>query len=179
MRKVLLSTCAITALSAMAFTGAMAQSQTPSSKSQPSAQSGTTAPSMKSDKGLQRVEGAAPVMKFYSANPADFRISKLMGKTVYNLKNESIGEVTDVIINDGKTVKAIVVGVGGFLGVGDRNVAIDPSSLVLNEQSDGAARLMVNTTRDDLKNAPAFKLADIDKAGPMSGSTTGSGSMRK
>ncbi|MGH6771322.1 MAG: PRC-barrel domain-containing protein [Xanthobacteraceae bacterium] len=179
MRKILFATCAITALSGLVATSSMAQTQTPSSKSQPSAQSQKSSPSAQTTTGIRQVDGAALVMTFYTANPADFRVSKLMGKTVYNLKNEDIGEIEDVIVNDGKTIKAIVVSVGGFLGVGDRNVAIDPSSLVLSEQPDGSARFMVNTTKDDLKNAPAFNLADVDKAGLKSRETTGSGNTSK
>ena len=141
--------------------------QTPAAS--PSSQSNTTA-----QPGVRRVEGAALVMSFYTAMPADTRASKLMGKDVYNLNNENIGEVGDLIIDNGKNIKAIVVSVGGFLGMGERNVAIDPASVVLTE-SDGSARLVVNTTKEQLKNAPAFNLADVDKAGPNAGTTTGSG----
>ena len=180
MRKLLMTTCALTALSGFAVAQtSTGQSQTPPAKSQPSTQSGTTTPSAQAQPGVRRVEGAAVVMTFYTTNPADFRASKLMGKTVYNLQNESIGEVNDLIINEGKTIKAIVVGVGGFLGIGERNVAIDPASVVLNEEPDGNARLVVNTTRDDLKKAPAFNFADVDKAGPKAGTTTGGGVGRK
>jgi sporulation protein YlmC with PRC-barrel domain len=129
------------------------------------------------DKGVRRVDGAAVTMTFYAANAADFRASKIIGRSVYNLNNESIGDVNDLIIHDGKTISAVVVGVGGFLGMGERNVAIAPGSIVLSEQPDGTARLVVNTTREDLKRAPAFNFADVDKAGPDAKSaTTGSGS---
>lgn len=176
MRKMLLLTCAVTALSGFGIAqDSFAQSQP--SKSAPSAQPGTTTTTPADpSKGVRRVDGAAVVMTFYTANAADFRASKIMGKSVYNLNNESIGEVNDIIINDGKTIKAIVVGVGGFLGMGERNVAIDPASIVLSEQTDGSARMVVNTTRDDLKKAPAFHFADVDKAGPKAkNATTGSG----
>lgn len=119
--------------------------------------------------GIQRVEGASTVMTMYTANPADVRASKLMGTNVYNLKDENIGEVSDLVIDNGKTIKAVVVSVGGFLGMGERNVAISPASVVLNEQRDGSFRLVVNTTKDDLKNAAPFDFADVDKAGPDAG----------
>jgi sporulation protein YlmC with PRC-barrel domain len=173
MRKILLTSCAVMAMGGLiASPGSMAQSQTPSTKSQPSTSSTTTP--MHSKDGVQRVGGATLKLSFYNANPADFRLSKLMGKDVYNLQNENVGEVSDVIISNGKTIKAIVVDVGGFLGMGERSVALDPGSLVLSEQSDGSARLVVNSTKEDLKKAPAFNVTDIDKTGTQR-STTGSG----
>lgn len=53
--------------------------------------------------GIQRVEGASTVMTMYTANPADVRASKLMGTDVYNLKDENIGEVGDLVIDNGKS----------------------------------------------------------------------------
>lgn len=169
MRHAIYAACAAVAMVASASYAQAPQQQAPQKQS-PAAQPGTPPGS------VQRVDAASVVMTFYTANPADFRVSSIMGKSVYNLNNESIGEVNDIIINDGKTIRAIIIGVGGFLGIGERNVAVDPASVVLSEQSDGSARLVVNTTRDDLKKAPAFNLADVDKAGPNAGRTTGSGS---
>jgi sporulation protein YlmC with PRC-barrel domain len=139
-------------------------------KSPIAAQSDTAQP------GVRRVEAGALVLSFYTARPADTRASKLIGQEVYNLNNENIGEVSDLIIDNGKTIKAIVVSVGGFLGLGERNVALDPASVVLSEMQDGSARMVVNTTKEQLKNAPAFDFAEVDKAGPNAGqTTTGSG----
>ena len=126
-----------------------------------------------SSAGLQRVDAASLVMTYYTANPADTRVSNIMGRSVYNLRDEAIGEVNDIIINNGKTITAIVVGVGGFLGMGERNVAVAPSAIVLSETNDGSARLVVNTTKEDLKKATAFNFDDVDK--PKAGSTTSMG----
>jgi sporulation protein YlmC with PRC-barrel domain len=137
------------------------------SQAGPAAQQGAQA-------GIRQVDAAALKMTFYAVHAADMRASKLIGSEVYNLNNEQIGEVEDLILDNGKNVKAVVVSVGGFLGIGDRNVAVQPGSVVLSEQNDGSAKLVINTTRDDLKNAPAFNFADVDKAGTGTG-TTGSG----
>jgi len=164
MKKLLLTTaCALAG-----FTGAALAQTTTGSPA-------TTAPSATGNQsgnpGIQRVEGASAVMTMYTANPADVRASKLMGTNVYNLKDENIGEVSDLVIDNGKTIKAVVVSVGGFLGMGERNVAISPASIVLSEQRDGSFRLVVNTTKDELKKAEAFNFADVDKAGPDAGKT--------
>lgn len=183
MKRLVATACALTALTGVAF----AQSSTPtnptaaqnseksnSSSSPGMAQSGATG-TQSLQPGVRRVEGSSIVISFYNANPADTRASKLIGRDVYNLQNEDIGEVSDLIIDNGKTIKAIVVSVGGFLGIGERNVAIDPASVVLTELSDGNMRLVVNTNKEDLKKSPAFNFADVDKAGPNASATTGSG----
>lgn len=186
MKKYLATTCALAAMTSMAIaqTPGAPESQTSAQKSGPESPS-ATAPSgppttMRSNQpGVQRVDGASLVVNFYTANPADTRATKLIGRTVYNLNNESIGEVNDLIIDNGKAIKAIVVGVGGFLGMGERNVAITPAAIVISEMADGAARLVVNTTKEDLKNAQPFNFADVDKAGPGTGVTTSSAPTKK
>ncbi|MFL9824076.1 PRC-barrel domain-containing protein [Rhodoplanes sp. SY1] len=184
MRRVLLTTTAMLALAGVA----LAQSAAPSSQ-QPSAApapadkpgSGATAAQPRSSTpgaqgGLRSVDPGAQVrLTFYTVQAADMRASKLLGTEVYNLNNENIGDVEDLIIDNGKTIKGVVVSVGGFLGIGERNVALDPRSVVLSEQSDGSARLVVNTTKEDLKSAPPFNFADVDRPGGRS-QTTGSSS---
>ena len=81
--------------------------------------------------------------------------SRLMGAKVYNNQNETLGEIEDLVVEDGKTLSGGVVSVGGFLGIGDSYVVLDPSTIVLN-QKDGSWRAHVDTTKDTLKNAPKF-----------------------
>jgi len=194
MRHLLITTATV----ALLTSGALAQSAGQSGnatqdRNAPAAAQGG-ANQQGSSAGVRQVNPAASMrLTFYQVQAADMRASKLLGADVYNLNNEKIGDVEDLIIDNGKNIKAVVVSVGGFLGIGDRNVAVQPGSVVLSEQQDGSARLVVNTTRDDLKNAPAFNFADVDKAGSrvgtsgqaetdapgagMNSNTTGSGSM--
>jgi sporulation protein YlmC with PRC-barrel domain len=58
------------------------------------------------------------------ASPGEWRASKLVGVALYGPDNQSIGKVNDVIIDGSGSVKAVVVGVGGFLGVGQKDVAL-------------------------------------------------------
>ena len=53
-----------------------------------------------------------------------WRASKLDGVNVYNNANEKIGDISDVLFDQSGRVEAIVIGVGGFLGLGERNVAV-------------------------------------------------------
>lgn len=162
MRKLVIATCVLAAFGG----AAIAQTSTTPAKP-PSSPQATGSDANKA--GLRRVEGTAMTMTFYTANPADTRAAKLIGSDVYNLNNEDIGEVKDLVIDDGKTIKAVVIEVGGFLGMGERTVAISPGSVVMSEQSDGSYKLVVNTTKEDLKGAKPFTFADVDKAGPNAG----------
>ena len=93
-----------------------------------------------------------------SQHATDWRGSKLIGAIVYGPDNASIGSVNDVLIgNDGK-VRAVVIGVGGFLGVGEKNVAVPLDSLNITRKPDSSAidKISVTYTKDELKNAPQF-----------------------
>lgn len=115
---------------------------------------GTAMPTSAS--GMTMADTATSKIKFVTAKPAEVTSSKLVGKNLYNNKNETIGEVEDLVIDNGKTVTGVVVSVGGFLGMGERYVLVDPSSIFLHK-ADGKLKAMVDTDKDALKNAPEFK----------------------
>ena len=102
----------------------------------------------------------------------DWRGSKLIGTTVYGQDNASIGEVNDVLIGNDGNIRAAVIGVGGFLGVGEKNVAVPFDALHITRKNDSAAidKITVNYTKDQLKSAPTFAYADTANS-----TTTGSG----
>ena len=106
--------------------------------------------------GMTMADTATAKIKFVTAKPAEVTSSKLVGKNLYNNKNETIGEVEDLVIDNGRTVTGVVVSVGGFLGMGERYVLVDPSSIFLHK-ADGKLKAMVDTDKDALKNAPEFK----------------------
>jgi sporulation protein YlmC with PRC-barrel domain len=109
----------------------------------------------------------------------DWRSSKLVGTSVYGVDNSSIGDINDVLIGSDGSVRAVVVGVGGFLGVGEKNVAIPFDALSVQRKPDSAAidKITVSYSKDELKSAPKF--AWYQASG--SNQTTGSGvdSMKK
>ena len=106
--------------------------------------------------GMTMADTATAKIKFVTAKPAEVTSSKLVGKNLYNNKNENVGEIEDLVIDNGKTVTGVVVSVGGFLGMGERYVLVDPSSIFLH-RADGSLKAMVDTDKDGLKNAPEFK----------------------
>jgi len=82
-------------------------------------------------------------------------------QSVYNSSNTKIGEVMDVLIGPGGQVSTVIVGVGGFLGAGEKDVAVSFNS-IQKITKDNKVYLTMDTTKDALKSAPGFKY-DSDK----------------
>lgn len=78
---------------------------------------------------------------------------KIMGKPVYNDANEKIGLVDDLIITPDQFVSYAIVGVGGFLGLGRKEVAV-PVSLIQDQQG---KLVLPGATKDALKAMPQFE----------------------
>jgi sporulation protein YlmC with PRC-barrel domain len=102
--------------------------------------------------------GAAPAdAKFSSVSKDEMFSSKLKGLNVYNQKNESIGEISDLAIKNHQ-IDALILSVGGFLGMGEHYVAVSPSSVdVRYDSKDNKWLVSMNTTKEALKEAPEFK----------------------
>lgn len=113
---------------------------------------------MKSDmeKGIVEANSATMAVRFVSLTSAHMTTSKLIGLNVYNNKNESLGEIEDLVIDNGRTISGVIISVGGVLGIGENYVVVEPSSVVVAKK-DNKWRAYIDTTKDSLKNAPKFK----------------------
>jgi opacity protein-like surface antigen len=102
--------------------------------------------------------GNAPAeAKFSTVSKDEMFSSKLKGLNVTNQKDETVGEISDLAIKNHE-VDALILSVGGFLGMGERYVAVSPSSVNLRYDSKNDKWLAsMNTTKDALKAAPEFK----------------------
>ena len=102
--------------------------------------------------------GSAPAdAKFSTVAKDEMFSSKLKGLNVYNQKDESIGEISDIALKNNQ-VDALIVSVGGFLGVGEHYVAVPPSSVrVSYDNKNNKWLATMNTTKEALKAAPEFK----------------------
>jgi sporulation protein YlmC with PRC-barrel domain len=87
-------------------------------------------------------------------------VSNYYKQNVYDPSDAKIGEISDVLLNKQGKVDAFMVAVGGFLGVGEKDVAV-PFDAVHATQRDGKWYLTMNATKDALKNARRYK---FDKA---------------
>ena len=102
--------------------------------------------------------GNAPAeAKFSTVSKDEMFSSKLKGLNVYNQKDETVGEITDIAIKNNQ-IDALILSVGGFLGMGEHYVAVSPSSVnVRFDQKDNKWLASMNTTKEALKAAPEFK----------------------
>ena len=92
--------------------------------------------------------------------------SRLRNALVYSPDQQRIGDINDLIIKTDGTVEGVVVGVGGFLGIGEKNVALKMDRFKVATDPDGRARITLSATFDELKGAPDFKSktqADFDR----------------
>jgi sporulation protein YlmC with PRC-barrel domain len=74
---------------------------------------------------------------------------------VYDTSENKVGNVTDLMIDSNGNVTAAIIGVGGFLGVGQKDVAIPFKELKVSTR-DGKDWLVLNRTKDELKTMPAY-----------------------
>lgn len=84
----------------------------------------------------------------------------LMGKTVYNDADQKIGKVDDLIISPDKSVSYVIIGAGGFIGLGRHDVAIPVTKI----EERGGKLVMTGATKDTIKAMPAFQYVS-DTAG--------------
>ena len=101
--------------------------------------------------------GTAPAeAKFSTVSKDEMFSSKLKGLNVTNQKDETVGEITDLAIKNHE-VDALILSVGGFLGMGEHYVAVSPASVKVSLNKDNKWVASMNTTKEALKAAPEFK----------------------
>jgi sporulation protein YlmC with PRC-barrel domain len=167
------------ALSALMISGALAQANPPAA----------SPPEAKVD--------AVPWTgaKFIQSQSTDqWVFSKFKGANVVGPDNAQVGSVNDLLFDKNGKILGLIVGVGGFLGIGEKSVAIDMSAFQVapaDTGTDGAGggamtnssndptnvKLKVTWTKDQLKNAPDFQYykppSPARSTGPAGGSPTG------
>lgn len=139
MKKIALMALMTTALAGSAF----AQSST--MPNEPATRPATEASQPTTDMAAQYVTPA----------DTDFVASSLINTNVQNMQNETIGEIKDVVIRQNQ-VEGIVIGVGGFLGMGERYVVVDPATVRMTNDN-GSWKIVTNASKDSLMAAPEFK----------------------
>lgn len=87
---------------------------------------------------------------------------KLIGRNIQNAQNDTIGEIKSVRIGADGKVDAVIVGVGGFLGMGEREVALNWTDLKI---MDGGTKVTVPMTKEQLKALPEYKYPDASYRG--------------
>ena len=115
---------------------------------QPSSSSGTASP-------------AASSAKFVNSQRQDqFLASKFKGTDVIGTDDKKIGDVSDILFDKSGKIEAYVVGVGGFLGIGSKDVALAPAAFQFvpgDKSKNESDKLRLSMTKDQLKEAANFE----------------------
>ena len=91
-----------------------------------------------------------------TADMASMTADQLAGATVRGTNDETIGEVSDIVL-DGNKVTGVVVDVGGFLGMGEKRVTLSPEMVDVKQEADGATPIIiVKATKEELKALPDY-----------------------
>ncbi|MDX2266138.1 MAG: PRC-barrel domain-containing protein [Hyphomicrobiales bacterium] len=86
--------------------------------------------------------------------------SGLIGEKVRNGAKEDLGDVNELVFDPDGRVAAVIIGVGGFLGIGEKNVAVPFTSLSRETDEAGRSYIRIEVTRDQLKAAPTYTRLD-------------------
>ena len=148
---------AVAAVSGLALTSAMAQSTSPSTTAPASPNTpSVTAPATSPSTAAAATTGKATFIHQQTSD--QFLASKFKGTDVIGADDVKIGDVSDILFDKDQKILAYVVGVGGFLGIGAKDVALDPASFQAVPGKDATDfKLRLSMTKDELKAAPAFE----------------------
>jgi sporulation protein YlmC with PRC-barrel domain len=87
--------------------------------------------------------------------------SALLDETVMNEANESIGDVNDLLLDTNGKIASVIVGVGGFLGMGEKDVALPFDNLKFAKDNDHDLVVTTNVTKETLQASPAYKKSNL------------------
>jgi len=95
---------------------------------------------------------------FITVQPAgQWLATRFIGQPVSNDAGQSIGNINDLLLDKSGSIANVVIGVGGFLGIGEKNVAIPFNLLAITADADGKRVVQVGLSRERLEAAPEFK----------------------
>ncbi|HEX3440790.1 MAG TPA: PRC-barrel domain-containing protein [Pseudolabrys sp.] len=151
------------AIGALMISGALAQS--------PNAPAGSTS----SPPAATSISSSGKADLVTTQKPDQWLATKFKGTNVLGADDKKIGDVSDILFDKDGKIQAYVVSVGGFLGMGAKEVALAPASFtVVPGDNGGADQLKVSMTQDELKNAQSFARYEPPKA-TTTGSAPGGG----
>jgi sporulation protein YlmC with PRC-barrel domain len=177
-----------TAVTALMMGGAAAEGMspnTPAATPEPSAAPSPAvtpapavipAPAAKSTEVNTPAASSMTSAKFINSQRQDqFLASKFKGTDVIGADDKKIGDVSDILFDKGGKIEAYVVGVGGFLGIGAKDVALAPSAFQLvpgDKSKNESDKLRLSMTQDELKQAANFEPYKAPSSTTGMGSTT-------
>jgi hypothetical protein len=129
---------------------------------------------------MSSMEPAAPfdIVTGYTQIDSDNFATRIIGQPVYDgtaADANHLGDINDIVLGQNGQAQAVIIGVGGFLGIGEKQVAVAFSALTRQMAEDNTERYVVETTVDELTAAPDFVVVDDgtgDVEAPVSGDAT-------
>ncbi|SDE34028.1 PRC-barrel domain-containing protein [Limimaricola pyoseonensis] len=107
--------------------------------------------------------GGVQLEGYAAATLDDISVEQLSGASVYGAQDENIGEIEDLVVTDTGEVEQAVIGVGGFLGLGEKKVAVNFDDLQLMTNEDGSdIRVYISATEDELKALPEYEAPEAE-----------------
>ena len=101
------------------------------------------------------------VTKFITQQPAEERLAgAFLGRPVQNASGEVIGDIKDLVFDHKGQISAVVIGVGGFLGIGEKSVGVLFEALTSKSDAKGQPVIVIALTKEALEKAPEFKSAE-------------------
>lgn len=92
--------------------------------------------------------------------PNELLVSDLLGRPAVDAENETIGDVNDLVTDSSGKAVAAVIGVGGFLGIGEKDVAIPFEDLKFTRDDDNDVKIEVDINKEALTSAPDYQSLD-------------------
>jgi sporulation protein YlmC with PRC-barrel domain len=135
-------------LASVMIVPALAQSNPPASSTNTPSATSTTAPASTTSQSNM------------------WRASKLVGLNVYNDQNEKLGDISEILLDKSGKVEGVVIGVGGFLGMGEHDIKVDMSKLKFVDEPVRTSAATSTTTTGEANrpaNAPATTTRSTEK----------------
>jgi sporulation protein YlmC with PRC-barrel domain len=85
-----------------------------------------------------------------------FTMTDWYKQSVYDPKDTKIGEIMDVLVDKSGNVSSLIVGVGGFLGAGEKDVSVPFGAVRVTTKNNNKWYLVMNTTKNELTSAQGF-----------------------
>lgn len=144
---------------------------------------GSSGPTPPIESKPSRPMGSDTMTSIPGTGTAEVKGNKLIGADVKDTANEKIGDVSEVLVTTDGKVNAVIVSIGGFLGVGDRKVVMPWEQLRFSSEGSQLV-VMTNATKESLKSLPEYQdparassqqPARVPNGGAGSGSLGGTG----
>jgi hypothetical protein len=122
-------------------------------------------------------QGGASAAQIMSSIPSNsVTITHWYKQNVYDPSDNKIGEIMDVLMDREGKANALIIGVGGFLGMGEKDVAVPFNAVQVKTKDNNKWYLVMNSDKDTLKNAKGFKYDrnEMTWKPEEAGATTGS-----